>query len=117
MGWGDIWPLHTSGPYAPLLEWFPLTAAQTFLPGEVVRIAAAGSITEAATRPAATNVVGISATSGDTTGAETFRANTVYPGGTIAGAQVPANGLPATNLGVAVWLATPHILWATRNFT
>lgn len=117
MAWGDIWPLHTSGEYAPGVMYFPLDAGETFLPGEVVRLTTAGTVAEAATRPIAVNIYGISAGTGDTTGAETFRANLTYPGGTLIGTAVPADGLPNTNDGVPVYVPGTRVFFATRNFT
>jgi hypothetical protein len=72
---------------------YPLTAGQTFLEGEVVAVAAAGTLSEAATNPAVVTGISIASSQGvSATGEAGMLADQVRPTGTLIQFYKPSSG-------------------------
>lgn len=100
-------------PKEPLVDWFPVAAAATFVAGEPVRLNTAGELVEASTDPATGNdFLGIAMASGDTVGATDANGAVRWK----LGAFTPGTGFPVSGDLVPVMIPTSETWLVTSNF-
>lgn len=112
----DIMPYRggSQGTIIPPVEHYRLNASETFVEGEPVAVNADGELTESADDPAAEDVIGIAAMSGDTAGVT----NTIGIYRKRVGMFSPgaSPNLPQTGDMIQVWEAYQGHTFVSSNF-
>lgn len=112
----DIMPFRggSQGTVIPPVEHYRLNASETFVEGEPVSVNADGELTESADDPAAEDVIGIAAMSGDTVGSTNAIGIYRKRRGMFSPGASP--NLPQTGDQIQVWEVYQGHTFVTKNF-
>lgn len=112
----DIMPYRggSQGTVLPPVEHYRLNASETFVEGEPVSVNADGELTESADDPAAEDVIGIAAMSGDTVGSTNSIGIYRKRRGMFSPGASP--NLPQTGDQIQVWEVYQGHTFITKNF-